>query len=387
MIVEKTIQESKTLQFSLKAQEMKRMGREIISLGLGEPDFDTPEHIKRAAVEALNADLTRYSAAAGLPELRELVAQKLSLENGFDAEPDEIIITPGAKNALAIACMAVLQPGDEVINFTPCYVSNNPILELAEPRCVVHNVPLMGSDFRVDRNRIEDLVNERTRLILVNYPNNPTGTMIRGDDAEFIRGIVEEHNLFLLSDEVYERLILSDTPHISFAAFDDIRCKVITINGFSKAHSMTGWRIGYVHANRPLVSVMLKIHQHLNTNTAAFIQKAAVAALEGPQTHVLRFIEAIRERRDYYNRFISDHPGLSGSEIQGGFLGFINIKNSGLSSDDFCSRLLEEKGVAMIPGISFGADFDGWVRISLANNTELVAEGLRRTGEFIRCKM
>lgn len=383
MIIDSAIQESPTLQFSLKAQELKKQGRDIISLGLGEPDYDTPDHIKQAAAEALATGLTRYSAAPGLPELRELVARKLREDNGIPAKPGEVLIVPGAKNALFLACAAVLRPGDEVINLTPCYVSNVPILKLAEPQCILHNIPLLPDAFRLDRARIHAALTPRTRLIFINYPNNPSGKMLDADDAAFLRETVAGRDCYLLSDEIYERLAIAEKPHLSPASFPEIAEKVITVNGFSKSYSMTGWRIGYTHAAPALTAVMLKIHQQLNTNTAAFIQKAAVAALTGPQERLRQFIGDLHARAALYRDFCAHTPSVRTAPVEGGFFGFLHIGAAGLPSDAFATSLLEETGVAVIPGVSFGDDFDDWVRISLAASTAQLTEGLRRIGEFM----
>lgn len=383
MILDESLTEPRTLQFGRRVREMKAAGREMISLGLGEPDFDTPEHVKEAAVEALRAGLTRYSEAAGLPELRELIARKLRSDNGIEAEPDEILITPGAKNALFLACCALLRPGDEAINFTPCYVSNHPILKLAEPQVVVHHVRLTPGEFRVDRDRVRSLVNERTKLIFISYPNNPTGKMLDRDDSEFIRGLAREHSLHLLSDEIYDLLPLTGKPHISPAASADIREQVVTVNGFSKAYAMTGWRIGYAHAPRPVLTLMTRIHEHLNTNTAAFVQKAAVAALTGPQGHLKEFIARLKRNAGRLEAFLAARPRLRSAPVEGGFFAFVDISATGLASDHFCTRLLEETGVVIIPGIAFGDDFDGWVRVSLAVSEEAFVTGLSRIGQFV----
>ena len=383
MRIDKAIKTSRTLQFGFKARELKQQGKDIISLGLGEPEFDTPTHIKKAASEALDAGMTRYSSAPGLPELRELIAQQLHDNNGIAADSEEIIVTPGAKNALFVACASTLEPGDEVINFTPCYVSNIPILKLAEPKVVIHNVPLTGDEFAIDQEKIESLINEKTKLIMINYPNNPTGLSISAEQANFIHHIVRDNDLYLLSDEIYERIMFGGKRHISLASFDDIREKVITVNGFSKAYSMTGWRIGYVHANSDLVSVMLKVHQHLNTNTPAFIQQAAVAAIKGPQDHIGEFIKNLEERKVLYEEMLSANDYLSGSRPQGGFFAFLNISRTGFTSDEFCTKLIENTGVVCIPGISFGEDFDHYCRVSLVNYTPIVAEGLQRISSFV----
>jgi aspartate aminotransferase len=221
MIIDPVITESKTLQFSLKAQELKNQGRDIISLGLGEPEYDTPEHVKRAAAEALADGMTRYSSAPGLPQLRQAVARKLQNDNSIPATADEVLITPGAKNALFLASAAVLRPGDEVINLTPCYVSNLPILKLSEPHVVVKQVPLSPHDFRINRERFLAALSERTRLLVTNYPNNPSGKLLDADDAEFLRNVVRDREMFWLSDEIYDRLLLTEKPHRSPASFAD----------------------------------------------------------------------------------------------------------------------------------------------------------------------
>ncbi|MBN1795538.1 MAG: pyridoxal phosphate-dependent aminotransferase [Sedimentisphaerales bacterium] len=387
MLIDKTLTQSKTLQFGLMAAELKRQGREIISLGLGEPEFDTPQHIKQAAKDALDAGFTRYSAAAGLPELRELVAEKLQNENDISATAKQIIITPGAKNALFLACAALLRPGDEVINFNPCYVSNNPIIKLAEPRTIVHNIPMSSDDFTIDKDGVASLVNKKTKLVFINYPNNPTGKMLCEDEAQFICDLVRENDLYLLSDEIYERITFGQTTHVSPASFAQIADKVITVNGFSKAYSMTGWRIGYVHAAADLVAVMIKIQQQINTNTAAFIQKGAIAALTGPQDHIETFITNLKERKGMYDSLVANNKNLTGSNPQGGFFAFLNIGATGLSSDEFATQLLDETGVAVIPGISFGADFDNFCRLSLVNETEQVKQGLELINQFVNNKV
>lgn len=383
MLIDKSLTRSRTLQFGMKVRELKQQGREVISLGMGEPDFETPEHIKQAAKDALDAGLTRYSHAMGLPELRELIADKLQNENGIAAKTEQIIVTPGAKNALFISCAAVLQPGDEVINFNPCYVSTYPILKLAEPQAIIHNVPMIPEKFTIDKNKIRSLINDKTKLIMINYPNNPLGTMIGDDEVNFLLEIIQEYDINLLSDEIYEKVTFGQTKHISLGALTDIQDKVITVNGFSKAYSMTGWRIGYVHANAELTSRMIIINDHLNMNTAAFIQKGAVAALTGPQDHLIDFIEALKKRKAAYDSLLQGNEYLTGSSPEGGFFGFINISQSGLNSDDFATQLLDETGVCLIPGVSFGQEFDHYCRVSLVNQTEVVEEGLKRIGNFI----
>ncbi len=384
MIIDPCLQESRTLQFALMAQQLKKQGRDIISLGLGEPEYNTPGHIRQAAVDALAAGFTRYGAAAGLPELRVAVAEKLRSDNRIMALPEHVLIVPGAKNALFVACAAVLRPGDEVINLTPCYVSNQPIIKLAEPRATIRNVPLCADTFRIDRRAVEQVLGERTRLLLTNYPNNPSGKMLDADDAEFLCRIVKERRLVWISDEIYERLALDGHHHISPAAFEDIAENVITVNGFSKAYAMTGWRIGYSVAHPRWTSVMTIIHQQLNTNTAVFIQKAALAALEGSQAELNGYVRELENRARLFREFGDRAVGLAYAPLQGGLFGFLHIGASGLSSDEFSAQLLEATSVAVLPGISFGENFDAWVRISLCAPTARLTDGLARMGQFIQ---
>ncbi len=384
MQIAESITSPQTLRFGLEARQRKRRGERVISLGLGEPEFDTPEHIKQAAKDALDAGFTRYGAANGLPELRESIARKLNAENGLAARADEIIVAPGAKNALFLACAAVLRPGDEVVNLTPCYVSNDPILRLAEPQALVRNLRVPVETGKLPIAQLQRMVGRKTKLIVINSPNNPTGWMLGKEDVQALRRVVREHRTFLLSDEIYERIRLESTPHISLGAFEDIRDKVITVNGFSKAYSMTGWRIGYVHAGGEVRSLILKLHAQLNTNTAEFIQKAALAALEGPQDHLAAFLADLRQRKTIYTRLLAENEHLTGSDPQGGFFGFVNISATSLASDEFALQLLKETGVVVIPGISFGVDYDNYCRLSLVNETPLVEEGLRRIDAFVK---
>lgn len=384
MRIDSAVTESQTLAWSAKIGELKAAGRPILSLGLGEPDFETPAHVVEAAYAAMRAGFTKYAAAAGLPELRAAIAEKLSRENGIPAKPEEIVVTPGAKNALYLAAAALLEPGDDAVNLSPCYVSNRPILKLAEPGCRIVDVPLRGPDFSLDREALEAAVGEKTKLLLINYPNNPTGRMLDASEAAFLVGLLQSRpNLRLISDEIYESLDLGGAARFSPASVAAIRERVVTVNGFSKAHAMTGWRIGYVHAAKPVVQRVLKIHQQLNTNTAAFIQKAALAALQGTQEHRRLFVERLRANKAVYESFLRSFPAVKGSTPEGGFFAFIDVSAAGLKSDAFCAALLGETGVAMLPGVSFGVEADDYCRISLAAPKADLERALELTGKFV----
>ena len=384
MQLDESLQFSPTLQFSLKARELRKNGKDIISLGLGEPDFDTPDHIKQAAIDALHAGMTRYSAAAGLPELRELIADDLNSRCGFSAAADQIIVTPGAKNALFVLCAALLQPGDEIINLTPCYVSYIPIFKIAEPKAVIHNVGMLAdNEFRLDQDRIASLISDKTKLIVINYPNNPSGKMIDQEDVDFLVECLKKNDrLYLMSDEIYERLSFSGKKNLSPGSYDEVASQVVTVNGFSKTYAMTGWRIGYCHAENKITQTCIKIHQQLNTNTAAFVQKGAVAALNGSHEHLELFSSRLAKHAGML-KHLSMESGHVLSPVEGGFFGFLHTGDSSLDSDRFAADLLDKTGVATTPGRAFGEQFDHWIRISMACETETFKKGLERIGDYL----
>lgn len=327
---------------------------------------------------------TRYSTPQGLPDLRERIAQKLVEENSIKAHPDDIVVTPGARNAIYSVTAALLKPGDEVIVINPCWVSYNPIALLAEPNVIIHNVN-MTQTYSLNYQAIREAVNVRTKLIIVNYPNNPTGKMLDSEEIGFInRLMMDNPSLYLLSDEIYDKLIIGSYEHFSPASRQEIAHRVITVNGFSKTYAMTGWRIGYLHTiDKDLRTTITKVNQQLNTNTAVFIQKAAIAALDGPHDHLEQMIENLKIRRKMFLQMLEDNPYLTGPIPEGGIFAFVNIAHTGFGSDEFCARLLEDTGVAMIPGVSFGTGYDDHVRISLVNQTSEIEKGLQLFNDFV----
>ena len=376
-----------TLAWAAKVAELRRVGRPIVSLGLGEPDFPTPPHIVEAAARAMREGFTTYSAGAGLPELREAVARKLTRDNGIAAAADEVVITPGAKNALFLAAAAVLEPGDEAVHLTPGYVSNLPILKLAEPSCRAVEVALSGPRFDLDLGRLEAPVGENTRLLLLNYPNNPTGRLPSPAEAAGLLSLIRRRpKLTVVSDEIYERLLLGGGASFSPAAAADIRERVVTVNGLGKTYAMTGWRIGYAHAAAPLARKISHIHQQINTHTATFIQKAAFAALEGPHDHLAAFTARLKANKARYERFLAGAPDLRGSTPEGGFFAFVDISAARLGSDAFASALLEETGVAVLPGLSFGSAYDAYCRLSLAAPEAAFGSALDKIAGFVAAR-
>jgi len=331
----------------------------------------------------MRAGMTRYSSPFGLLELRQKIAAKLAAENGIHAVPGDIMVTPGAKMALSLALAAILQPGDEVVNVTPCYPSYLPQIRIAEPDCVLHNVDLRRNGFGLDIESLAEVMGPKTKALVINFPHNPTGRMLSTADLDKLAELLSHHaNCWLISDEIYERLNFSDTVHLSPAARPELAPRVVTINGFSKAFSMTGWRIGYLVVKGPLMKTISKLQQHMNTNVAPFIQMAALEALRLQPEFLAEYNGQLARNAEFLVASISGSRALALTPSEGGLFAFIDISGTGLSSDAFCSGLIEHHAVAATPGISFGANWDGFVRVSLATDCPAFAEGVRRLVEF-----
>lgn len=385
MIISKEVNESVTLKFSQAAREMNEAGTKIISLGIGEPYFETPKEILDATIEALHKGLTKYSNPLGIFELRIALSEKLKKDNQIICPPEQIVVTPGAKQACILAMMALLEPNDEVINFTPCYVSYIPQIKLAEPQSVIHNIDVLKDSHRPDWNAMKAVMNEKTKLIIVNSPHNPTGYMFDQEDIDTLVQVLEEYpNCYLLSDEIYEKLNFSSIPHLSPGAVASISDRVITVNGFSKAYSMTGWRLGYLAAPKHLMSKLSKLQQHINTNTTTFIQKGAVAALKIDQTFIQQYNDELKIKVELLKEVVEKNSSkLKVVLPKGGIFAFLDVSQTGLDSDSFSLKYLQEFHVAATPGVAFGKDWNDHVRISLATNLEDFKEGMLRLGALV----
>jgi aspartate aminotransferase len=376
------IEDSIELRFSALARQMNERGERIISFGLGEPGFPTPPEIIEAAAAAMRQGLTRYSNPFGLPDLREAICAKLKKDNGIDASPGEVMVTPGAKMALSLVLGAVLQPGDEVINILPCYPSYLPQIRIAEPDAVICNVDLRSGDFGLDLERIGQCLSPRTKAIILNFPHNPSGRMLSRAELDGLVELLADHSCWIISDEIYERLNFSATPHLSPGAVAELAARTITINGFSKAYSMTGWRIGYLLAKGPIMKTISKLQQHMNTNVAPFIQRASRVALEMETGFLVRYNAQLATNARLLGAAVAASP-LALVSPEGGLFAFMDVRALGLSSDEFCSRLVQEYAVAATPGVVFGANWDGFVRVSLAADVDSFAEGVHRLRQFV----
>tara|TARA_B100001250_G_scaffold414597_1_gene454319 strand:- start:5435 stop:6610 length:1176 start_codon:yes stop_codon:yes gene_type:complete len=384
MIISKKIKDSIELRFSKIARKMNSEKKIFYSLGLGEPNFNTPRYIIDSSYKAMKSGYTKYSSPAGLYELRKLVAKKLIRENTINAKPEDIIITPGSKMALSLALISLIKPYDEIIYFSPSYTSYVPQMLLSESRIVIKKIPLSSKNYQIDFSKLEKKISNKTKAILINFPNNPTGQMIDNNIIKKFEKILNKYKkCYLISDEIYEKLNFSGKKHISPASLKSISKRVITINGFSKAYAMTGWRIGYCHANKSIIKDMIKIQQHINTNVPTFTQMAAVTAYKKKSNHIKLFNSKLLNNFKYLEKKISKNKSVSLTKSYGGLFVFINIKKTGMNSDKFCSKILKKYSVAITPGMYFGEEWKSYIRISLAQNTNVFRKAINLLNIFL----
>jgi aspartate/methionine/tyrosine aminotransferase len=365
-----------------RAKALEREGRPVIFLETGRPDFDTPPHIKEAAKRALDAGDVHYTSNYGTPQLRAAIAEKLHRENGLAYDPEgEIIVTVGAGEAILLVSLAFLNPGDEVLYCEPTWVNYAAAARIAG--AIPVPVPLRESNgYQIDLEDVRRLISPRTRLLVVVSPNNPTGTV---QSPEILRGLADlavRHNLLVISDEIYERIVYDGQTHLSLASCPGMRERTITINGLSKTYSMTGWRLGYAAAPQPIIQSMNRVHQYNVACASAFAQAGAVAALTGPQACVAEMVAEFTRRRDLVVPAINGMGKLSCLKPGGAFYVWANIQGMGISAEEFSMRLLESAYVSLVPGTVFGESGQGYVRLSYANSYERLEEAMRRLTRF-----
>jgi aspartate aminotransferase len=366
------VERSATVALLETVQRLRREGVEVLDLSGGEPDFSTPEPVVAAAVSALEGGDTHYTPSRGIPELLRAVADKLAVENGVQVDPATgVIITPSGKQALFTALMTVLDPGDEVIVPAPAWVSYPAIAGLIGSRTVM--AELSAEDgFRLSRRVLEDLVTERTRALVVNTPANPTGHVVDREEAEEIVAFAIEHDLVLIVDEIYEKIVYDGRPHLSLASLPGAEERTLTVNGFSKAYAMTGWRLGYLAGPEPLISQALKVQEHTVSCAASFVQRGGVAALTRTTDDVAAMLKEYTARREIMVSALNALPGVTCAHPEGAFYAFADIRGTGLSSAAFARRLLDEAAVTVAPGPAFGPGGEGYVRLSFAASREVL---------------
>lgn len=379
----KEIGESLTLKFAEAANERRSKGHEILSLGLGEPDFDVPSIIIEKTIEVMKTKKSGYSAPLGLPKLKEQLAQKFQNDNNIPARADNIIITPGTKQALQFILMSILEPEDEIIILMPSFVSFIPQVYIAEPRAKVIEVDINKSDFSIPIDELRSKITAKTKAVLINTPNNPAGYMLREAQLRELYKIALENDIYIISDEIYEKLIFGIQNHFSVGSLESEVTNVITVGGFSKSLAMTGWRVGYACFPKHLTPKLLKLQQHISTNTCTFIQEGLVEALPSLDYSYLSIYNSkLKNRVEKLSLMVSKNPNLSLVKPQGSFFAFLNISKLGVDSNTFCSKLIMETGVALTPGIAFGKQWDDHVRISLATEDTIVEKGIKLINEF-----
>ena len=373
---------SLSLSVDSKAKAMKAEGVDVCSFGAGEPDFDTPEHIKAAAMAALETGFTKYTPSSGIPELRQAIADKLQADNGLSYKPSQIVVTVGAKHACYNAILATCQPGDEVIIPSPYWLSYPEMVRLAgaDP---VFVATTEANGWKITPSEFENAMTPRTKLIILNSPGNPTGAVYTREELEAIGAVAAEEEILILADEIYEKLIYDDNQHVSIASLsDDLYNLTITVNGFSKSFAMTGWRLGYLAAPEPVAKAVDSIQSHVTSNPCSFAQKGAYAALKGDQQTINDMREEFDLRRNYMMERLDQIPNVSFVRPGGAFYILVDIGKLGLSSQNFADRLLSKASVAVIPGIAFGNDKT--IRLSYATGMDVIKKGMDRLSDFCR---
>jgi len=373
---------SLTLSIDSKAKAMKAEGLDVCGFGAGEPDSDTPEHIKRAAIEALEAGFTKYTPNAGIPELRQAIADKLAADNGLNYRAGQIVVSNGAKHACYNAILATCQPGDEVVIPAPYWVSYPDMVRLVGAEPVI--VPTSERNaWKMRPEDFENAMTPRTKMLIMNSPGNPTGSVYTREELEAIVNVAAEEDIYVLSDEIYEKLVYEDAKHVSIASLSkEAYDLTITVNGFSKSYAMTGWRLGYLAAPDAVTRAVDSIQSHTSSNPSSFSQYGALAALKGDQQPLSDMREEFEMRRNYMFDRLSKISNITAVKPQGAFYILVNISQLGLTSQNFADRLLSKANVAVVPGAAFGDDRT--VRFSYATSLDVIKKGLDRFQDFCR---
>ena len=383
---------SATLAVSSRAKELKAQGVDVVSFGAGEPDFDTPDYIKDAAIKALKAGQTKYTPASGIIELRTAIAEKLQRENGLAYSPDQVIVNIGAKHSVYVAMQAVLDAGDEVILAAPYWVTYTEAIKLADATAKVIRTD-KNNNYKITPQQLKETITDKTAMLLINSPNNPGGFTYTPDELAQLAKVLEGTDIMVLSDEIYEKLVYGDTKFVSFASLsDDAYNRTLTINGLSKAFAMTGWRMGYTAGPLEAIKAMGRLQSHMTSNAVTFAQYAAIAALNDSGDTTERMRVEFERRGKYMARRLNGIEGVSCCEPTGAFYCFPdvsghygrNINGAEIAgSMDFAKALLEQANVAVVPGLPFGCDEN--VRLSFACSLEQITKGLDRLEKWLSC--
>jgi len=376
-----SITPSVTLAMASRAKQMAAEGRRICSFAAGEPDFDTPETVKAAAVNALNSGKTKYAPVAGLPDLVLAIAEKLGKENGLFYSPDQIVVSNGAKHSVFNVLMALCEAEAEVVIPSPYWLSYPEMVKIAGGKPVL--VPCREEDdFKMTPEQFEEVITSHTKAVIINSPSNPIGTVYAADELKALVEVAVRHDCLIISDEVYEKIVYDEAEHVSLGSFSEEALRLtVTVNGFSKSWSMTGWRLGYFGGPAELARSVRSLQSHSTSGPNTFAQYGALEALKEPSTFVNDMVRAFAERRDYLYRRLTSIEGITCVKPMGAFYMLPNISEFGLDSVTFSERLLEEAGVAVAPGVAFGADSN--IRFSYACSLDDIREGMDRLEQFV----
>jgi aminotransferase len=367
-----------------KLFDLARTMSGVISLGIGEPDFDTPPHIREAAKRALDAGYTRYTPNAGFPDLREALSAKVMKVNGLNYTPQEVLVSGGGcTGAILLALLALVDPGDEVIVSDPCFVVYEAVARIVGATPVFVAVR-EEEDFRLISEDVEKSITSKTKLIILNSPSNPTGGVQRREDIAGIAEVARKHDLYVVSDEVYETMLYEGMSHQSIAAFEGMKHRTVTVNSFSKTYAMTGWRIGYAVGAREIIDQMIKLQQYTMVHAPAISQRAALAALNGPQDFIERMVTVFDERRRFLVSRLNEIEGFRCPTPKGAFYAFPNVEGLGKLSKDLTQFILQNGGVAVVPGSVFGAGGEGYLRLSYAQPLDKLEEACNRIEKAVK---
>jgi aspartate aminotransferase len=371
---------STTLAITARAKELKELGKDVVNFAAGEPDFDTPEFIKEAAVKAIQGGFTKYTPSSGSEDLRVAISDKFKRDNNLEYKPSQIVVGCGAKHSIFNAVMVLCDAGEEVLIPSPYWVSYPEMVKVAG--AVPRYLPARKeNDFKVTARELQGAITRNTKLLILNSPSNPTGAVYSRKELEAIAEVCVRNNIYVISDDIYEKLLYSDEPYTSIASLGkDIFDRTITINGVSKAYSMTGWRIGYAAGPAEVMNYMKNLQDHSTSNPTSISQKAALAALKAPETGVQAMREEFRKRRDLMMSLVAAVPGVSFIKPEGAFYLFCDFSKYGRCAD-IAQRILNDVNVAVIPGDGFGAE--GFLRLTFSTSQERISEGVSRIKQWI----
>jgi len=371
-----------TLAIAAKAKAMKAEGIDVCSLSTGEPDFDTPEHIKAAAKQALDAGKTKYGPVAGEPQLKAAIARKLRDDNNLNYQPENIIVTNGGKHSLYNLMMALIEPGEEVIIPAPYWLSYPEMVKLASGKPVIVRTDA-STGYKITPEQLSGAITPKTKLFVLNSPSNPTGMVYTPAEIKALAEVIVDRDILVVSDEIYEKIIYDDAQHVSIGSLGkEIFDRTLISSGFAKAYSMTGWRVGYLAGPSELIKATSTIQGHSTSNVCTFAQYGAIAALESSQESVETMRLAFADRREVIFELLDAIPGISCIKPDGAFYMFVNISKTGMNSLEFCDAFLEQQQVAVIPGIAFGAD--DHIRLSYATDLGTIKKAVERLDKFVR---